>query len=112
LVFLSEADSYRLIGALVIGPEMEDFRLGSSVLGAMRLDALLPQQVMNKLIDMKAAQWGSVLKAIKEVREGKASWIDEQFVAKLTQAQDENAPKKKFVNPLQKKKAKTEDKAS
>jgi NADPH-dependent 2,4-dienoyl-CoA reductase/sulfur reductase-like enzyme len=107
LVFLTEADQYRLIGALIIGPEMEDFRVGGSVLGAMRLDTPVPQAVMEKLLELKAVKWAGVMKAMKDVKEGKATW-DEQVVSKIISEETSTAPKK-FVNPLAKKKAAVKD---
>lgn len=108
LAFLEEAEGYRLIGSLVVGPDISDYRLGGAVLGAMRLDGHLPKEVVDRIVEIKAAQWTSLLKAVKDVKSGQAKWDDTLISKIIASNETSTAPKKKFVNPLLKKKANVE----
>jgi len=93
----------KLIGSLVIGPDMSDFRLGSLVLDTLRSEVLFSQDFAGHTINFTPAQWTALVKVVKSNHKEKIECLSQEQEKQILEAASE-APKKR-VNPLLAKKA-------
>ncbi|KAL0477158.1 hypothetical protein AKO1_005925 [Acrasis kona] len=102
-VGIVQNDVVLLIGALVIGPDVSDYKMGANTLTLLKSNTPIPCDLFNSIDTWTLAQWTSVNKIVKEVNDGKIEW-SKQIVDKIFVEEQTEAPKKKFVNPLLRKK--------
>jgi NAD(P)H-nitrite reductase large subunit len=102
LVFHSIADNKKkLIGSLVIGPDMTDYKLGSSVLDVLKQGISFSSDFTHNMIQLSATQWTCLVKTVKENRKNN---IDTLSTDQEQQIMTTVASTVKKVNPLTAKK--------
>jgi NADH dehydrogenase FAD-containing subunit len=97
LVFHKIEDDRRLIGALIIGPNIADFRIGVSVLDCLQQEMAFTHEFASQMLNLNSSQWATLVKLLKENKKNnilKLSTEQEKQVLLF----DDSGTKKK--NPL------------
>ena len=117
-LFNTIGEQYQLIGALIIGPNMNEYKLGLNFLQLLKEHVYLPKAIINNtqllVLNFNINYWSklmSLVKARKKDTPFETPEEIEKLLSELTAASEKKATpavnplaKKKFVNPLEKKK--------